>query len=179
MNELQWKPVSTFAFAACTLMTLLIAYLSNTGSKWIPILDSANLMFHEAGHPIFGLLSERLQIYGGTLGQLSFPLATFICFWRQRDSVATYLCALWFVQNLWNIARYIADARVQLLPLVGGGEHDWAEILGRWNVLKMDVQFARAFIFFGFVIIFFIWRSLFEQWKISNHTPRLGSWPKI
>ena len=24
---------------------------------WIPILDSANLAFHEAGHPLFGLLS--------------------------------------------------------------------------------------------------------------------------
>ena len=40
---------------------------------WVPILDSANLAFHEAGHPIFGLFSSRLMVYGGTLMQLLLP----------------------------------------------------------------------------------------------------------
>ncbi len=40
---------------------------------WVPILDSANLAFHEAGHPLFGILSDRLMVYGGTLMQLLMP----------------------------------------------------------------------------------------------------------
>lgn len=41
-----------------------------------------------------------------------------------------------------NIARYIADARQQQLPLVGGGMHDWFEILNLWSLLDYDLQLA-------------------------------------
>ena len=161
----EWTKVTTPAFLVCTTLTLLLAYFSNTGSMWIPILDSANLMFHEAGHPIFGLLSDRLMVYGGTLGQLTFPLVTFVRFLRQKNSVAAYLCFLWFVQNLWNISTYLADARAQVLPLIGGGEHDWTEILTRWNCLQNDTQLSRQLIFLGLILIFIAWHSLFQHWK--------------
>ena len=37
----------------------------------------------------------------------------------------------------------MADARARLLPLVGGGDHDWANIFGqRWHVLPHDTQIA-------------------------------------
>ena len=36
----------------------------------------------------------------------------------------------------------MADARAQVLPLVGGGDHDWARIFGRWHVLAHDTQIA-------------------------------------
>src|SRR5580698_1699905 len=49
---------------------------------------------------------------------------------------------IWFFENWLNIARYMADARVQILPLVGGGEHDWTNIFGRWGVLAHDTQIA-------------------------------------
>jgi hypothetical protein len=41
-------------------------------------------------------------------------------------------------QNLWNISRYVQDAQAQELPLVGGGEHDWAYLLERVNLLEQD-----------------------------------------
>jgi hypothetical protein len=40
---------------------------------WVPILDSANLIFHEAGHPLFELLGNTAGLYGGTLMQLLVP----------------------------------------------------------------------------------------------------------
>jgi hypothetical protein len=57
------------------LLTLLAGFLliGHALWGWIPILDSANLAFHEAGHPLFGLLSARLSVYGGTLMQLLIP----------------------------------------------------------------------------------------------------------
>jgi len=33
------------------------------------------------------------------------------------------------------VSVYIADAPVQALPLVGGGTHDWAWILGRFDAI--------------------------------------------
>jgi hypothetical protein len=50
---------------------------------------------------------------------------------------------IWFFQNLLNIAAYMADARTQALPLVGGGDHDWLNILARWNALASDTRLAR------------------------------------
>jgi hypothetical protein len=113
---------------------------------WIPILDSANLAFHEAGHPIFGLLSARLSVYGGTLMQLLIPAACAWEFYRREQRWGFYLCLLWIAANLLNIARYMADARAHLLPLVGGLDpeefHDWTEILNRWGLLRHDTALA-------------------------------------
>lgn len=41
-------------------------------------------------------------------------------------------------QNCWNISVYVRDARAQELPLVGGGEHDWAMLLGQFGWLDRD-----------------------------------------
>ncbi len=51
---------------------------------------------------------------------------------------------VWLAENLLNVARYMADARRQELPLVGGGDHDWAEIFSRWHVLGADTFIAGA-----------------------------------
>lgn len=101
-------------------------------------LDFANLLFHEAGHPIFGLIHQRLEVYGGTVGQLSFPVLLMISFWRKSQPTSFATCWIWFFENWLNIARYMADARALELPLVGGGDHDWNEIFFRWNLLSSD-----------------------------------------
>jgi hypothetical protein len=40
----------------------------------------------------------------------------------------------------------MADARDQLLPLVGGPDvlHDWNVILGRWHLLQRDIALANG-----------------------------------
>jgi hypothetical protein len=38
----------------------------------------------------------------------------------------------------------MADARAQELPLVGGGEHDWANILSRHGLLDQDTAIAHV-----------------------------------
>lgn len=109
---------------------------------WVPILDSANLAFHEAGHPLFGLFSSRLMVYGGTFMQLLLPLAAAWQLRRQQQIGGCHLCLVWFAENLLNVARYMADARIQELPLVGGGDHDWSYILGSWGLLSWDTTLA-------------------------------------
>ena len=34
----------------------------------------------------------------------------------------------------------MADARAQVLPMVGGGEHDWFNILYSWHMLYYDTR---------------------------------------
>ncbi|MDD4928779.1 MAG: hypothetical protein PHP85_05825 [Gallionella sp.] len=149
----EWAEVTGFGLSAYLLISLLILWLAHTGERWVFLLDHANLAFHEAGHPVFSILSDSLTVYGGTLGQLMFPLAAGISFYRQRATLSFAFTVLWLGENLFNIAVYMADARVQLLPLVGNGEHDWTEIFSRWGVLQWDTTIAGFARFVGWVLI--------------------------
>jgi hypothetical protein len=136
-------PVSGAALLAVLAFAALCLGFHAFGEQgWVPVLDSFNLALHEAGHPLVGLFSERLMVYGGTLFQLAFPVAVAWHFHRRGHAVGVAVSCVWLGENLLNVARYMADARAQLLPLVGGGEHDWTEILSRWGLLASDVRLA-------------------------------------
>lgn len=150
------------ALLALVLGALVIA----TG--WVPILDSANLALHEAGHPLVGLLSERLAVYGGTLFQLLFPLVVTVHFRRRQQAAGAGVGAVWLGENLHNVARYMADARVQELPLVGGGDHDWTEIFLRWGVLARDTRIAALTHGLGWLLMAGAVAWLFLVWQRSR-----------
>jgi hypothetical protein len=177
---MKWDEMtSQWALGILGALAALGAYRSRSVEGWVPILDSANLVFHEAGHPIYGLLGRTLQLYGGTLGQLTFPLVCAGVFWTRRNSAGFALCAAWFFENFFGIARYIADARSQELPLVGGGEHDWMNILERWGALDRDVEIAHRVRLFGTFGLWLVagwtgwrwWRSRLEALEASTARP--------
>jgi len=132
---------------------------------WIPILDDANLALHEAGHPLLGIVSGRASVYGGTLLQLLFPLAAAWHFQRAAKANGTAACFVWLGENLLNIGRYMADARAQQLPLVGNGDHDWAEIFGRFGVLHLDGRIAAMTHVIGVVLVVGAAVWLYRRWR--------------
>jgi len=158
-----WKPVSGAALVAVALVcALLLGVHATSPDGWIPLLDSANLAFHEAGHPIIGAFSDRLMVYGGTIFQLAFPAVVAIHFARRGEPAGLAMAVVWLGENLLNVARYMADARAQELPLVGGGEHDWTEIFLRWGVLAKDVKIAGFTRWLGYALmvgaVVWLWR---------------------
>jgi hypothetical protein len=138
-----WRgPSGGAALAGLVTVGLLWLWMLGHERGFAPIIDNANLAFHEAGHPFYGLFGETAALYGGTLGQLTFPLVAAAIFYVRREPTSFALALVWFFENFPNIARYAGDARAQELPLVGGGEHDWAAILGRWHALDSDLRVA-------------------------------------
>ncbi len=171
VSEQEWRPVGTPTFIASSLLVGGACYLANTGERWVFILDAANLAFHEAGHPFFGLLmGERITVYGGTLGQLVFPIVAMASFWWRREALSFALCTAWAFENFWNISRYMADAREQVLPLVGGGEHDWTEIFSRWHVLHRDTGIAAFVSILAWIGMFLVWGWLTRRWWQDRET---------
>jgi hypothetical protein len=83
-----------------------------------------------------------LAVLGGTLFQLIVPAVFVVALWRAGDKHGATVPLWWMGQNCWNISVYIRDARSQELPLVGGGEHDWAMLLGEWGWLSRDGALA-------------------------------------
>ncbi len=138
-----WQPIPPARFALFLVAAIaFFAALALDGGGYLFVLDDANLLFHEAGHVIFGLFGPAMGLYGGTLGQLVFPLCGMVGFRMRRDAVGCAACSIWFFQNWLSISRYMADARAQALPLVGGGEHDWDAIFSRWHALPLDRAIA-------------------------------------
>jgi len=163
-----WKPVGTGAFLGVTIavgLLAMVAFRSTPDYPWFPVLDDANLMFHEAGHPIFGLFGQTLGLYGGTLGQLVFPVVCLVAFLRKREPAGVSMSAIWFFENLFNIVRYMADARSQQLPLLGGGEHDWTNIFASWHLLHRDTQIAAGLYHLGWCGILASWAWLGWKWR--------------
>ena len=138
------------------------------------LLDSVDLPIHETGHLVFAPFGEFLQFAGGTIFQLLFPLVFVGYFLRRGDRFAGYFLLGWVAQNLWNVSRYVADARAQELPLVGGGEHDWAYLLGRMGLLTHDQGIASAFHAAG--VLLFAFAMLFAYMN-SNAAPAAAPSP--
>jgi hypothetical protein len=135
-------------------------------------LDALNLAIHETGHIVFLPFGEFFHLLGGTLFQIAFPLVFAAHFLRAGDRFAAYAVCWWVAQNLWNVSVYIADARAQLLPLVGGGEHDWAYLLGTLGLLERDLQLSRTVHFIGVLIL--AW-AMTMAWLHAGHLPSGGA----
>lgn len=149
-------------------VALVLAAILVANFKFVPLLDHVNLAFHEAGHPIFGLLGNTMHWLGGTLGQFVFPIATTIHFLRRRHLLSAAACAVWGFENLRYTAVYLGDARTRALPLVGGGMHDWHHLLGQWGLLESDTRIA------GF-LTFISWSGWIAVWLVVYLRYRQGA----
>lgn len=106
-------------------------------------MDMVDLPIHETGHLVFSPFGEFMQFLGGTLFQIIVPCAFVAYFLKGKDWHSASVGLWWVAQNFWNISVYVKDARNQDLDLVGGGEHDWAYMLGELGWLKRDQIISR------------------------------------
>ncbi|HUU01340.1 MAG TPA: hypothetical protein VM425_07885 [Myxococcota bacterium] len=146
----------------------MLLILDNDG--FIPVLDHANLAFHEAGHVFFGIFGDVANLYGGTLGQFVFPLVIVISFWLRRQPIGYAVGWIWFFENWRYVATYVADARARVLPMAGTGPkiHDWWAILRRWDALQHDTKIASVFNGLALAgilaaVLWLVWRSLRKE----------------
>jgi hypothetical protein len=149
------------------------------------LLDNVNLPIHETGHLVFAMFGEQITALGGTLFQLIVPLAFATSFALRGDRHAASIMLWWVGQNCCYIGVYMADAVVQELPLVGGGEHDWGFLFGEWNVLAYserighDVRMAGGAIMLA-ATVWGVREALRAASVISDAspTPRLSKSPR-
>jgi len=161
------EPPSGTAFALFSAGLAVFAMMV-ASFDFVPIVDHANLAFHEAGHLLFRIFGETASLYGGTLMQFVFPSITTIRFLHRGQLLSAAACAAWFCENLRYTALYAGDARKQELPLVGGGEHDWFNILLRWNALESDTTVAAVFEFGCWAGMALVWFVVWRAWRAGG-----------
>jgi hypothetical protein len=165
VNDRRWRAILTLVLAVYGYRCLR----TPGDYRW---LDSLDLAIHETGHLLFGFDGETLMLLGGTLFQLMVPAAFAVALWRSGDRHGATVPLWWMGQNCWNISVYIRDARAQELPLVGGGEHDWATLLGEWDLLGRDQALANGMHFAG-VILYLV--AIVGGWVLLPRKRREGS----
>ena len=136
--------------ARAVLTSILLVYgIALLVRPGFALIDNVNLPIHETGHLVFSPFGELVNAMGGSLFQVIFPAAFVVYFVRRGDAHSASVALWWVAENLWNVAIYIADAQEQDLPLVGGGEHDWAFILSDTGLLNSDDRIAAMVRFAG------------------------------
>jgi hypothetical protein len=163
ISEDDWQPVPRLAAITLAAFSAWFVWVHFfTTEQWVFLLDHANLALHEAGHPLLGILSSHLSVYGGTVFQIFFPALFIRHFSRRRHAVGLTASWVWLGESLMNVGRYMKDARAGQLPLVGGGDHDWTEIFSRWGVLASDVRIGDTVRLLGLCIVMY---ALVQMWK--------------
>ncbi|GEM45151.1 hypothetical protein [Deinococcus cellulosilyticus] len=133
------------------------------------LLDYANLIFHEAGHVLFGFSGELLMYLGGSLNQVLVPLLCSGYFAYRRDLYASGLTLMWAAESMINVSVYIRDAQERTLPLITDDPdtHDWWNILVILNRLQQDDAIARVVVFWAFLLylvaLYLGFKGLFAQ----------------
>ena len=122
-----------------------LGFVLNRDTTLVSFWHNFALAIHESGHYfVFAWAPEFLNILGGSLMQCVFPLIFVGYFWRIGQRYAASVTLFWAAFNLIDTAVYIADARAQALPLLGGDNsiHDWNYLLGATNTLNSDTLIA-------------------------------------
>ncbi len=139
-----WTPVSRLGGSIVLSLYLLFLLYAWRNTSGFLFLDFANLIIHEAGHPLFSWGGHTLMILGGTLGELIVPLACAAFFFFHRQTYGFAFSLFWFFENFLYIGTYMADARTLILPLVNSDESDWTILFEQWGILIHDQQIGHA-----------------------------------
>lgn len=100
------------------------------------IFSGITLAFHEMGHVVFSLFGQFICVLMGSGTQVLIPIIVIVLFYKQQgDFFGMAVGGFWLSFSLFELARYVADARAMELPLVtlGGGDpqHDWNYLSAR------------------------------------------------
>ena len=172
-----WKPVSTPAFIFLSLLFLLHVIFfpkttlveSRSVFTFYGMIHNVNLVFHEAGHILFGFFgNDTLAILGGSLNQNLIPFVVFLSFFYHRDRTGTAFALLWFFGNFIDVSIYMADGRFLKLPLIGGLDleaHDWRNLFNRFDLWAVDQSLSKIMFGLGWAGIFLTWAWLYKNWR--------------
>jgi hypothetical protein len=127
-------PVAGRAIALAVMVVLgaqLVARgLTMESGGLLSFIRLVDLVFHEAGHVIFGFFGSFIAALGGSLNQVLIPALCAFHFVRSKQIASASAAVFWTGENIIGVAIYVADGRDMKLPLLAEGlTHDWNYLL--------------------------------------------------
>lgn len=136
-----WLYVIAWLFFVYLFLQILDFEASNSNNFFLNGLYFIDFGVHEASHLVCVFLPDIYVALAGSVGEITFTLLLLFAAFKGRSYFAGVFAGLWVMLSMNCVGRYMADARSQLLPLMGPGEsvqHDWHFIFGQLGWLEMD-----------------------------------------
>lgn len=145
LNHSTQLPRDPLKTVVAVLVGLYFLWCAFDPYQW-HLIDSVNLVIHEAGHIVFMPFGELLTVAGGSLFQVIMPAAFVAYFYRRGQAYSAALVLFWVGESLLNVSVYAGDALALQLPLLGGEDtiHDWNHLLGSTGLLSSTYKIAAA-----------------------------------
>lgn len=161
-----WARWGRYAVAAA--FAGVVTWFAFIAHREVPVLDWFDLGVHETGHLVMAFAPRMAMFLAGSVAQVAVPLALAWYFGiTRRDAAGGGFCLAWAGASAWDVSVYIADAPVQALPLIGGGNHDWAYLLGPrgFDAIQLSDQIAgfveySGAVLAGFGIVVAAWAAV-------------------
>lgn len=155
-----WTAVGGRALALLVLAVLGWQVLQreldfSAGGGALQFIHGIDLVIHEAGHA-FGLVLPRFFYFlAGSALQIILPAVCALTFLHQRHMTSFAVALFWTGESVTDVAIYMADARKQALPLLGGHGtvHDWNHLLAQLHLLGWAPSLGRLTFGVGILMI--------------------------
>jgi hypothetical protein len=106
-----------------------------SSSGALSFIRLVDLVFHEAGHVIFGFFGSFIAALGGSLTQVLIPALCAAHLLRHTQLTSAAWAVFWMGENVIGVAIYVADGRDMKLPLLAEGlTHDWNYLLSELSL---------------------------------------------
>jgi hypothetical protein len=127
----------------------------NASSLALRFIHGINLVIHEAGHALALVLPRFFYILAGSALQVILPAVCALTFLHQRQIASFAVALFWTGESITDVAIYMADAKKQSLPLLGGdgSVHDWNYLLGQLHLLGWAPALGRLTFGVGILLI--------------------------
>jgi hypothetical protein len=128
--------------------------LTMESSGLLSFIRLVDLVFHEAGHVIFGFFGSFIAALGGSLNQVLVPALCAFHFFRQHQTASASAAVFWTGENVIGVAIYVADGRDMRLPLLAEGlTHDWNYLLSELSLRDAAEPLGRLVFVAGVVVL--------------------------
>ena len=127
----------------------------DAASGALRFIHGIDLVIHEAGHAFALILPRFFYILGGSALQVILPAVCALTFLHQRHIASFAVALFWTGESVTDVAIYMADAKTQALPLLGGDGtvHDWNYLLGQLHLLGWAPSLGRLSFGVGILLI--------------------------
>lgn len=127
----------------------------DAASGALRFIHGIDLVIHEAGHAFALILPRFFYILGGSALQVILPAVCALTFLHQRHIASFAVALFWTGESVTDVAIYMADAKTQALPLLGGDGtvHDWNYLLGQLHLLGWAPSLGRLTFGVGILLI--------------------------
>jgi hypothetical protein len=152
--------------------------LTIESSGILSFIRLVDLIFHEAGHIIFGFFGSFIAALGGSLNQVLIPALCAFHFFRQKQIASASAAVFWTGENIIGVAIYVADGRDMKLPLLAEGlTHDWNYLLSELSLRNAAEPLGRLVFVAGVLTLvaamaLLAW-DLMRVWKTPAEEPVL------